>query len=360
MVGNDSDGACGSLPHLQQVIEELLRNEGALAGVLKLTIIGQWTASADDTPFTEDGEDWNLVTVRSRSSSNSEGLGIVIEHRIRMTNEEIEWRTGVQYIATLVQKMENLQSFAWTTTLPFSASLWPALPQTLHNLTLDISLPYRPDSINITHSSPFFAQDDLKSLCSFTELRSLGIYGMMESFQPTIWETVWRNPNLYTLDLRMALEPIVRASDQHGEWLCIDEGWSVDMPGRSRCSAPIKYLGNDGVGTLHHIHGHGEYLDVLAIRKARIAACIHDQIDSLPLVSLRLEGFVVDACPFERGFGRLREIKFGRDCIDAGFELPVELRGMMVRAPGMGDESGGGEGAEAREGERAGCGESMM
>lgn len=110
-VGNDGDGAHGSLPHLQQIIEKLLQDGDALAGVLKLAIIGQWTASADDTPFTEDKEDWNLVTVRSRSSSNSDGLGIEIERSIRMTNEEMDWRTGVKYIETLIQKLANLLSF---------------------------------------------------------------------------------------------------------------------------------------------------------------------------------------------------------------------------------------------------------
>jgi len=110
-VSNAGDGAHGSLPHLQRIIEKLLQDGDALAGVLKLAIIGQWTASADDTSFTEDKEDWNLVTVRSRSSSNSDGLGIKIERSIRMTNEEMDWRTGVQYIEALIQKLANLLSF---------------------------------------------------------------------------------------------------------------------------------------------------------------------------------------------------------------------------------------------------------
>ncbi len=84
-----------SLHHLQQAIEDLLLDETALASVLKLIIEGAWTPNADGGPPTEDGEEWNSITLRSRSSSNSEWLGIEVEREVRLTNEEMEWRAGV-------------------------------------------------------------------------------------------------------------------------------------------------------------------------------------------------------------------------------------------------------------------------
>lgn len=62
--------------------------------------------------------------------------------------------------------------------------------------------------------------------------------------------------------------------------------------------------------------------------------------EKLPIGTLRLTGFVVDADPFKRWFDleKLREIDFTNDCIDAGFGLPGEML-QKVKITYPGDES---------------------
>lgn len=89
---------------------------------------------------------------------------------------------------------------------------------------------------------------------------------------------------------------------------------------------------------LRHNLGYGEYLDTFAIMNAKKEAQTKGPItEKLPIATLRLTGFVVDADPFKRWFDpeKLRDIDFTNDCIDAGFGLPVEmLRKVKITYPG--------------------------
>jgi len=98
------------------------------------------------------------------------------------------------------------------------------------------------------------------------------------------------------------------------------------------------FRGQNGKGTIHHHYGGGEYLDVLAIRQARVSVSRErvwysspadplsplGYLASLPVEKLILEGFVVDALSFQEFFVGLKQLTF-TDCIDAGFFLPLEL-----------------------------------
>lgn len=77
--------------------------------------------------------------------------------------------------------------------------------------------------------------------------------------------------------------------------------------------------GMGGKGTLHHSYGHREYLDVISIRKARLAAGIAEDVPFLPLLGLILDGFVVDSLPFEIEMNAVSFLQLGQKCYDAGF-----------------------------------------
>lgn len=64
----------------------------------------------------------------------------------------------------------------------------------------------------------------------------------------------------------------------------------------SSFAAPVpteSISGMGGKGTLHHSYGHGEYLDVMSIRKARLAVGIAEDVPFLPPLGLILDGFVL-------------------------------------------------------------------
>ena len=74
-----------------------------------------------------------------------------------------------------------------------------------------------------------------------------------------------------------------------------------------------------GKGTLHHSYGHGEYLDVMSIRKARLAVGIAEDVPFLPPLGLILDGFVVYSLPFEVEMTAVSFLQLGQQCYDAGF-----------------------------------------
>lgn len=96
--------------------------------------------------------------------------------------------------------------------------------------------------------------------------------------------------------------------------------------------------GDKGEGVLRHSIGYGEYLDTFAIMNAKKEAQAKGPVtEKLPIATLRLTGFVVDADPFKRWFDpeKLREIDFTQDCIDAGFGLSVNmLQKVKISYPG--------------------------
>lgn len=70
---------------------------------------------------------------------------------------------------------------------------------------------------------------ELEPLCQFRNLRSLKLVGMMQSYQPYIWQAVWLNVNLIELELGMALEPEILSRTRYAQWNLIQEGWTMDQ-----------------------------------------------------------------------------------------------------------------------------------
>ena len=63
---------------------------------------------------------------------------------------------------------------------------------------------------------------DMKPLKEFVKLKELRIFGMTESCQSIVWETVWRNEAekkmMDLLELRMLLDPIIRSGPSQTKW----------------------------------------------------------------------------------------------------------------------------------------------
>lgn len=91
-----------------------------------------------------------------------------------------------------------------------------------------------------------------------------------------------------------------------------------------------------GSGTLKRSIGVGEYLDKIAIEKAKVCAMANGRtLNRLSIKTLTLNGFIVDAEPFLHWFDpkRLRCINFQDNCVDAGFYLSVPMKRVNVRYP---------------------------
>ena len=110
----------------------------------------------------------------------------------------------------------------WTTGLPFSKKLWPVIPANLQDLTLDLTI-CSPQEAESYKRQAVFQQAHLKPLCDFRGLKSLCVTGMLESYQQVIWEVVFRNPSLETLEMRMAQEPLCRNRIDREVWPRIEE-----------------------------------------------------------------------------------------------------------------------------------------
>lgn len=137
----------------------------------------------------------------------------------------------------------------------------------------------------ILHKSHITAME-MKPLQKQTQLKELRLLNMFDSYQLTVWETVFRNKTedgMRVLDLQMASAPMVRtmqgrmAKDVTGLTMSVQEGKEMEYK-YAILLIPliIKSLiadrGIDGKGILHYLYGTGEYLDDLCIRKARLAA----------------------------------------------------------------------------------------
>ena len=103
-------------------------------------------------------------------------------------------------------------------------SVWDALPTTLAKLVVDVGYPVRLDASD-SKRPIYLKQECLKPLINYTNLNELRIFGMRDSYQSIIWETVYRNQvqgGMRVLDLHMAAPPLVRqkswvkAKDVHG------------------------------------------------------------------------------------------------------------------------------------------------
>ena len=228
----------------------------------------------------------------------------------------------------------------------FRPSLWRLLQRHSNVLKLDLFWPNELDtateddqlhnSTGIEDEDPtIFPYEGLRPLLTFRNLHTLQLTGMLRSYQPLIWATCWLNPNLTTLHLEMALEPLINISSDvlHGQ---IDSTWTLKAPVHPE--QEIEYLGHHGTGALHEEFGDGEYLDTQAIKMAQYV--VADEIPEanmlyLPIKKLILSNIVVDAWPMEQWFDpkRLEEIVFKPGCIDAGFYLPFDGMHTNVTVP---------------------------
>lgn len=107
---------------------------------------------------------------------------------------------------------------------------WRHLEVETDELALDLfwptkkESPFRPSIMPVQELSP---------LCNFRNLRSLTLTGMLRSYQPYIWQTVWLNPGLEELGLEMALEPCIRRTFD-SSWPAIKSTWYPKIANQAR------------------------------------------------------------------------------------------------------------------------------
>jgi hypothetical protein len=67
----------------------------------------------------------------------------------------------------------------------------------------------------------------MKPLKEFVKLKELRIFGMTESYESIVWETVWRNETekkmMELLELRLFLDPIIRSGPSQTKWTKVDK-----------------------------------------------------------------------------------------------------------------------------------------
>ncbi|RAH49400.1 uncharacterized protein BO95DRAFT_507983 [Aspergillus brunneoviolaceus CBS 621.78] len=172
--------------------------------------------------------------------------------------------------------------------------------------------------------------EQLFPLIHFRHLRSLKITGMVQSYQRYIWQAAWLNTGLEELELSMVCPPRLRQSFA-GNWPYIKGGWTMNP---THYSAPVYY--GTGAGALPRTIGEGEYLDKIALEKAKICAMVQGPTrNRLSIRTLTLTGFVIDADPFLLWFDatRLKCLHFKDYCVDAGFYLCEAMHCVSVLYP---------------------------
>ncbi|MCJ1456950.1 hypothetical protein MMC28_007316 [Mycoblastus sanguinarius] len=133
---------------------------------------------------------------------------------------------------------------------------------------------------------------DLSPLCLYRHLRTLKIFGMMQSYQSYIWLVVWLNPELRELELEMANE---------------GEGLDTKAIGEAQDYAVSKPTMSE-------------------VMRGKSTTMVFKKF---PLVKLSLTNFVVERAPFSWFSGtRLQEVKLHR-CKTTGFRLPDEMRAVV-------------------------------
>jgi hypothetical protein len=78
--------------------------------------------------------------------------------------------------------------------------------------------------------------DQMRPLAEFRNLRELRLTGMMKSYQPVIWKTVWMNPQLTTLELEMAVGLEINHPLGPSGWKPIKKGWVMSV---KSCASPV-------------------------------------------------------------------------------------------------------------------------
>ncbi|OJD33656.1 uncharacterized protein BKCO1_2800070 [Diplodia corticola] len=333
--------APSSLALLGNRVDKLLCKPHLLSYKKELVVTGGWHFSTDtmealqsmysqmdledavDTEADEPMRSGDLTRARSQSSA---------AQKATPEKHDIEWSLAINLIKSILAKIEGLNSLEWETDLPFFKDIWAVIPENIENLSINVFVPDPQDRHEYAPHPEYFTKDDLTYLKNFKNLKRLRVYNMPESFQSVIWETVWKNANLDTLELGMRYNPITRDPDNGNNPMpAIDHSWKYN-PEREMAQ---KYRGYEGSGNLHHTHGYGEYLDGVAISKARNVAMESmglsmDDLKAMPLTTLRLDGFVVDDTSFAKYFDGLQKIVFTHKCVDAGLVLPKSLQGKTV------------------------------
>ncbi|EAU30824.1 conserved hypothetical protein [Aspergillus terreus NIH2624] len=206
---------------------------------------------------------------------------------------------------------------------------WCYIPKNRQELGLDVFQSMTEQSSRDTDILPI---EELAPLCEFRNLRVLKLTGMIQSYQKYIWQAAWLNPRLEELELEMVLPPRIRRG-YNEEWPYIKGGWRLS---KRNYGEPV-YYGQYGDGNLSPKIGVGEYLDKLAIEKAKVRAMALGgrTRNRLSIRTLTLTGFVVDADAFLHWFdpARLRCIHFRNDCVDAGFYLSLPMKKVSILFP---------------------------
>ncbi|KAL5119518.1 hypothetical protein ACEQ8H_002583 [Pleosporales sp. CAS-2024a] len=298
-VGRDEHGQqVASLAHVIEQVEHITHHtRDAAFTATKFYVIGEWTLTPDSTERKVDNDS-------EEPQGRLDGVA--------------KWQQATAKICELLQQMSSLKELTWVSGLPFTASVWAKLPTTLVKLVLDLGGPVRLEQDgNLLHKS-YITSDEVRPLLEQTKLEELRLLNVHNSFQPLLWETVFRNTSecgMRILDIKMAAAPIVRfeqwkrAKDVAGLTVALEE------------AEDKVYKGKDGKGCLHYKVGTGEYLDDYCIRKARIASGL-DEATPLPLRCLKLDGFVIDHLPFAHELSGIVLLTCGENCIDSGLRAP--------------------------------------
>ncbi|KAL4892859.1 hypothetical protein BDV59DRAFT_202231 [Aspergillus ambiguus] len=206
---------------------------------------------------------------------------------------------------------------------------WSCLSRCRHELGLDT---FWPTVEQHSRDEDILPLEALAPLCEFRSLRVLKLTGMIQSYQKYIWQAAWLNTKLEELELEMVLPPRLRRSFS-GKWPYIKGGWKLNP---MHLGQPV-YYGQFGDGNLSHHVGVGEYLDKLAIEKAKFRAMLMGgrTCNRLSIRKLTLTGFVVDADAFLHWFDptRLKCVNFKNYCVDAGFYLSTPMRKVSILFP---------------------------
>lgn len=81
------------------------------------------------------------------------------------------------------------------------------------------------DGIRIT----ILSLEQMRPLAEFRNLRVLKLTGMMKSYQRIIWQAVWLNPKLTTLELEMAVGLDIEHPIGLSGWKPITKGWVMNV-----------------------------------------------------------------------------------------------------------------------------------
>ncbi|KAI9706664.1 MAG: hypothetical protein M1836_003673 [Candelina mexicana] len=352
-----NDGFGPSLRKVLQVTQALLKGDKDEAGlklarVIKVTIMGRWDSkyATSQTAEAQENEETGATGVDGKVKEASDPSNDFIDDKGSdhndgckvkpLTKEELyENATAIARIAETVYLMSNLETFEWKGELPFAREMWRAIrPGKLKAMYLDL---WRPGVTRDETAGDILPIEDMRPLRQYVHVKDLSIVGMLDSYQPMIWEAAWVMKKLVRLDLRMALEPVLRRGN---EWPFIQNRWKMRKleevgrgyqwvlrrPTPSMDLADLCPSGDKGSGVINYQLGYGEYLDPLAIMKARRVMCPvvdkeHDKY--IHLEYLALAGFVVDAQPFIKAFcpGCLKHLEIVHDCIDAGLAMPEQM-----------------------------------